>query len=142
MSIWVYTQTSLIISGNITQFQDNISIIFSQDATPKPTPKKQINELLDENSNKRNNQLQRGGLTISKYADCLNLYQNSNPEINNSEAMFFCKKTEKYCLSIRYLQKFNTGQNSEQKLTTGQTICKTKGWYRPLNKYSQDFDID
>lgn len=145
-SFWIYTQTVLIFSGNTEQFTNNISTLFNSDSILKNSTNgsKQATKkpVLKNEDNAGNSDLLRTGFSISQYADCLKLYQQEDYKVNNSEAIFFCQKTEKYCLSIQYLIKFSPEPNQEKKLTTGQTICKTKGWYKPFNQYSQDFNLN
>ncbi|NES99541.1 MAG: hypothetical protein F6K61_03025 [Sphaerospermopsis sp. SIO1G1] len=102
---------------------------------------KKSSSLSQDSNTRSNSQLLRSGFVISQYADCLQLYQQKTPEIQNSEEMRFCQKTEKYCLSIQYLLTLNPEPSQDKKLTTGQTMCKVKGWYKPLNQYYQDFNF-
>ncbi|WP_323314467.1 hypothetical protein [Anabaena cylindrica] len=143
-SIWLYTQIGLIISGDTEQVKDNISTLLSPSSKPNSSDNKQNNQIQKfsaEDSDQTKIELLPKGFSISKYADCLQIYQDAKSNANNTEAIFYCKKTEKYCLSIRYLKKIDLGKNQNQKLSTGQTICNTKGWYSLFNKYSKDFNF-
>ncbi|NET71840.1 MAG: hypothetical protein F6K62_13180 [Sphaerospermopsis sp. SIO1G2] len=146
-SVWIYNQIISVFSGNYELFIINKSNLGTSSSTLNQPKKQSESEVkksssLSQDSNTRSNsQLLCSGFVISQYADCLQLYQQKTPEIQNSEEMRFCQKTEKYCLSIQYLLTLNPEPSQDKKLTTGQTMCKVKGWYKPLNQYYQDFNF-
>ncbi|BAY76485.1 hypothetical protein NIES25_29370 [Nostoc linckia NIES-25] len=148
VSLWIYAQLVLIISGDIEQVKYNVaSLIPKIEEEKRSTKFENTEEQLgkEEVKNDMNTQIYqqlKPTTLLSRYEGCLETYKwlEGEPSYQASSSFYECKRTEKFCLAIGSL--YDVNDEYKEELVGDKALCKQFGWYGSSNRYSKDFSLN